>query len=287
MLEFCIWVYYLFKEFINMRRLFIIFYLFFLAAVGWSKDAEKQIVLKGIYQGENIYVMNPFAPMGMGFCVLEVRVNDQITTDEINSSAFEIDLSIYNFKIGDSVEIIIKHRSGCKPKVLNPEVILPRPTFNIESIKIDPKQSRLIWITSQELGSLPFIVEQYKWNKWSKIGTVKGKGTPDLHSYSYPINFHSGLNRFRVRQIDNFTKRSRFSPVITYMSKKPSVIFKPGNGRHVVDKIIFSEPTSYEIYDYYGRLKKRGYGKEVDVRNLSKGSYFLNYDNKTAIFYKK
>ena len=265
----------------------MVIYFFSLSIVAFAGAPDKQIVLKGIYQGENLYVMNPFAPSGIGFCVLEVTVNGKVTTDEINSSAFEIDLSVYNFKIGDPVTVVIKHRNGCLPKVLNPEVIRPRPTFNIESIKIDPQHSRLVWITTGELGSLPFIVEQYRWNKWSRVGKVQGKGTPGLHSYSYPVHFNSGLNRFRVRQVDKFTRQSRFSSTVTFMSKSPPVTFKPGNGRRVEDKIIFSAPTDYEIYDYYGRLKKKGYGREVNVSTLPRGSYFINYDNKTEVFYKR
>ena len=57
--------------------------------------SAEELVVKGTYQGENIYVKNPFAPSGVGFCAYEVTVNGTITTDEINSSAFEIDLSIY------------------------------------------------------------------------------------------------------------------------------------------------------------------------------------------------
>ncbi len=246
----------------------------------------KELVIKGIYQGENVYVMNPFSPTGVGFCVYEVLVNGQISHDEINSSAFEIDLSVYNLKIGDPVTIVLKHKDGCTPKILNPEVLKPRSTFNIESIKIDPKNSRLIWVTSGEMGSLPFIVEQYRWNKWVKVGEVQGKGTPGLHSYSVKVHFHSGLNRFRVKQVD-YTKKPRYSQVVSYQNNAPPVTFKPGNGRRVSDKIVFSAPTDYEIYDYYGRLKLRGYGKEVDVSFLSPGTYFLNYDNKTEVFIKK
>ena len=162
----------------------------------------------------------------------------------------------------------------------------PRSTFNIESIKIDPKTGRLIWVTSGEMGSLPFIVEQYKWNKWVKVGEVPGKGTPSLHSYSVPVHFHSGLNRFRVKQVD-YTKKPHYSQVITYKSNTPPVTFKPGNGKKVSDKIYFSAPTDYEIYDYYGRLKLKGYSKTVDVSSLPKGTYFINYGNKTEIFIKK
>jgi hypothetical protein len=49
------------------------------------------IVLEGNFQGKNLFIQNPFSEAGVGFCVFEVTVNDQIATDEINSSAFELD----------------------------------------------------------------------------------------------------------------------------------------------------------------------------------------------------
>ena len=263
-------------------RFLLVLTIFFFTQILYSQD----LVVKGIYQGDNVYVMNPFSPTGVGFCVYQVLVNGQPTHDEIHSSAFEIDLSAFNLKIGDPVTIVLKHHEGCRPKILNPEVLKPRSTFNLESIKIDPKNKKLIWVTSGELGSLPFIVEQYRWNKWVKVATVKGKGTPGIHTYSVNIHFHSGLNRFRIKQVD-YTKKPRYSPVVTYKSNQPPVKFKPGNGKRVSDKIVFTAKTDYEIYDYYGRLMKKGYGKEVDVSDLPKGTYFLNYDNKTEIFIKK
>ncbi|PJC62331.1 MAG: hypothetical protein CO022_05125, partial [Flavobacteriales bacterium CG_4_9_14_0_2_um_filter_32_27] len=51
------------------------------------------IVLEGHYQGKNLYVQNPFAGSGVGFCTFEVTINGDVTTDEVNSSAFEIDFT--------------------------------------------------------------------------------------------------------------------------------------------------------------------------------------------------
>ncbi len=243
------------------------------------------IHLEGIYQGDNLYILNPFSPTGVGFCIYEVKVNGQITTDEINSSAFEIDLSVYNFKLGDKVVVDIYYHDGCTPKVLNPEVLQPKSTFNIESIKVD-KSGKLIWITSGEIGSLPFIVEQYKWNKWVPIATVKGKGTQGYHTYTVNVHFTSGLNIFRVKQID-YTKKPRYSPEVKYNNPEPPVRMKPGKNERVGKYITFSVPTDYEIYDYYGRLKKKGYGYKIDVSDLEPGTYFINYDNKTDMFRKK
>ena len=87
------------------------------------------IVLEGHYQGKNLYVQNPFAGSGVGFCTYEVTVNGEVTTDEWNSSAFEIDLAARGLKVGEPVVIKIKHKDDCKPKVLNPEVLKPKSTF--------------------------------------------------------------------------------------------------------------------------------------------------------------
>jgi len=266
-----------------MKNLLIIIFIFSTGLITLS--AESEIKIDGIYQGENLYVMNPFAPSGVGFCIFEVIVNGKISTDEISSSAFEIDLSIYNFKLGDKVNIIIKHKDGCEPQLLNPEVLKPKSKFNIESIKIN-KNGTITWITTGEIGSLPFYVEQYKWNKWVRVTTVNGIGTPDIHSYSAKVHFTSGINKFRVKQTD-YTKKARVSQSVTYKNLVSSVTFKPGNGKKTSKYITFSSSTDYEIFNYYGQLIIRGHAQEVDVSKYKAGTYFLNYDNKTESFEKK
>jgi hypothetical protein len=50
-----------------------------------------------------------------------------------------------------------------------------------------------------------------------------------------------------------------------------------------LDKLIeFSDDTRYEIFDMYGNVVLKGFGNEVDVQNLKKGTYYINYDNKTG-----
>ncbi len=134
------------------------------------------LVLDGNYQGRDIYVQNPFSSSGVGFCVYEVRVNNEVTTDEVNSSAFAIDFNMLNLKIGDPLNIEIIHKEGCDPIVINPEVLKPISTFELTSITVD-KNNLLKWSTTNESGILPFIIEQYRWNKWVKVGEVQGKGT--------------------------------------------------------------------------------------------------------------
>ena len=134
-----------------------------------------KIVLDGVYQNKNIYVINSVAVSGAGFCTYEVAVNGDISTDEINSNAFEIDLSIYDLELGEDVYIEIMFKDGCAPKVLNPGVLKPQPSFETQSISID-RSGLLEWETTNESAVLPFVVQQFKWNKWVQVGEVQGKG---------------------------------------------------------------------------------------------------------------
>lgn len=251
-----------------------------ISAIG--AQATGVIILEGNYQGKNLYVQNPFAGSGVGFCVFEVLVNEQVSTDEINSSAFEVDLKNYQLKLGDKVVVKIKHKDDCKPKVLNPEVLKPKSTFEVMAIKVE-KDGTLKWSTKNESGKLPYIVQQFRWNKWVNVGEVEGNGTPDQNDYQFKITPHSGENQFRVKQVD-YTGQPKLSKPVKYMSVSPEVTFAPVK---VSKEITFSEETMFEIYDQYGNVVKKGFSKQIDATNLTKGVYYLNYDNKIGEFVKK
>lgn len=248
---------------------------------------EGVLLLEGNYQGKNLYVQNPFASSGVGFCVTEVLVNGNITTDEVNSSAFEIDFKPHKLNIGDKVEVKIKHKADCKPKVLNPEVLKPKSTFEIVSMTLD-KDGLLKFTTKSETGKLPFVIEQYRWNKWVKVGEIDGIGTPSTNNYEFKLQLHSGKNTVRVRQTD-FSGQPRVSKPVEVISDLPEVTFGPMKAKTEILFMANDKPaeTMYEIYDQYGNIVKKGYGNKIDVSNLPKGGYFLNYDNKMGEFVKK
>ena len=245
------------------------------------------IILEGNYQGRNLYVQNPFSSVGVGFCVNEVLINGNISTDETNSSAFEIDLNAQKLAIGEKVEVKIKHKENCKPRVLNPEVLKPRSTFEIVSITAE-KDGLVKWSTKAESGKLAFAVEQFRWNKWIKVGEVEGNGTSNVNSYSFKVTPHSGKNQVRVRQID-FSGQPRFSKPADFISDVPDITFAPVKVQKGINFVNGDKPieTMYEVYDQYGNVVKRGFGSSLDASNLSKGGYFLNFDNKMKEFVKK
>ncbi len=245
------------------------------------------IVLQGNYQGKNLYIQNPFAGSGVGFCVSEVRVNGTVTTDEIASSAFEIDFRNLQLKIGDAVEVKITHKDDCKPKVLNPEVLKPKSTFEIVSMAVGSDLT-FKWSTKGETGKLAFVIEQFRWNKWVKVGEVEGNGTPDLNNYSFLVAPHSGKNQYRVKQVD-YTGQPKLSKTVDYNSTSPEITFSPAKVSKEIGFFAGSAPTEtmFEIYDQFGNIVKRGFSSTVDAANLPKGAYYLNYDNKMGEFIKK
>lgn len=226
--------------------------------------------------------MNPFS-VGGGFCVQEIKVNGQKTNDDLNSSAFEIDLSVFQFKTGDKLIISILYKDDCNPRILNEDVIKPRSTFEVKSLKFDIKTNTITWETTKESGSLPYIIEQFRWSKWVRIGTVEGTGDVNQNSYSFAVDLHSGVNRFRIRQRD-FTNQDRFTKEISARSAKPPITFEP---KKPTTSITFSAETNYEIFNSSGTRVLHGKGTTVDISSLPKGDYFLNYDAVTETLKKR
>ncbi len=247
----------------------------------FGQNGEK-LVVEGEYHNKNLYVNNPMSESGVGFCVNEVRVNGDITTDEWNSSAFEVDLSQYGLESGEEVLIEIVHKDGCKPKVLNPNVLKPRATFKIKNIEVDPSGT-LHWTTTNEKGRLPYKIQQFKWNKWVTVGEVQGKGTPGEHQYSFNTVPVAGKNRFRVKQ-EGMDGKEKASKAAVFRSDKDEIEHEIKRSE---EKVTFSRETSYELYNMYGELVKKGFGEELDIANFDKGTYYMNFGAKTIKFKKR
>lgn len=240
------------------------------------------LVLEGKFQNKNLYIQNSFGPNGVGFCATEIRVNGSITTDEVNSSAFEIDLLAMNIKIGQKVIIEISHKNDCTPVVLNPEVLKPKPTFEVVSMNINTA-GVLKWSAKNETGSLPYIIEQFKWNKWVYVGEVQGAGTPDLHEYSFQVATHSGENKFRIKQVGiGVGAKTSNAVLLNSMTEKPTYMVSKDS-----KAIQYSYDTAFEVYDSYGTIVKKGFGNQTNIENLPKGKYFLCFDNQITEFDKK
>lgn len=261
-------------------------FILFLVVCLSSVSAMAALSVEGTYQGKNLYVQNPMDDEGFGYCATKVTVNGDIMPGGTSVGAFEIDFSLFNIEIGEPVFIVIEHNDGCRPKVLNPEVLLPRSTFKVETITID-NDGNLKWQTSGEQGKLPFVIEQYRWNKWVSIGEVEGKGSGNVNDYKFTVTPHSGENTVRVSQSDHSgTKRP--SKEVKFMSSTPAVTKSPTKVKNEIKFSANGAPvqTRYEIYDAYGNIVKKGVGSKVSCSNLLRGVYYINFDNVNEKFIK-
>jgi len=243
------------------------------------------MILEGTYQGQNLYVQNPFASSGVGFCVTNVLINGQQSIDEINSSAFEIDFSSYQLTKGASVKIEIEYKDDCTPRVLNPEVLKPSSTYVISGMSITP-DGLLSFSTTNESGQLPFVIEQKRWNKWMKVATVNGKGSSLKNDYSIQLKPHSGRNEYRIKQVD-YTREPRYGPVKKLIRSSVKEVFIANENLLRIEGVVnFADEsgneaaTLYEVYNTTGVIVRKGFGTKVNLSDLKRGEYFVMYDNK-------
>lgn len=185
----------------------ILTYLFLLLIVTNSRG--QQIVLEGIYTGKKIYVKNS-GINGQGNCTDKVLINGKEVPFK-NETVFQITPDSLGFKIGDSLKIIILHKTDCKPLILN-DNSSPKSTFQILSISID-QSGTLNWVAKEKSNKNPFIIQQYINNKWTKIGETESKGDMKENNYSFKISTDIKGFDFRLMQVSELG-RNKYSKTV-------------------------------------------------------------------------
>lgn len=257
----------------------IVFISIWLLTVSAATGGE--LVLSGAYTGKPVFVQNPFNHSQNAFCALEVYVNDRKLFDAPQISAFKIDLSY--LRINDLVVIRITFSDGCRPRIVNPDVIQPRDDFRFISSQAD--HSSVSWTTAGEIPGGQFIVEKYdsKGDEWQVFRSIMGRGDQRQNQYSEDAEHQSGENKYRIRY-ESPDGNIFYSVEVVYASTVQPVTFYP---EIVTSKITLSDSTSYTITDAAGKLIKRGEGTEITVSELNPGEYFLNIQNRKERFVKK
>jgi len=251
-------------------------------AAGAPLQGQQSVEISGLYQGENLLVVNETNPDGVGFCCYEVRVNGQLTADEVNSHAFEIDLRRQGMVLGKGLSVRLMHRPGCAPRVLNPEVVKPSPGFELLDFEVS-STGDVMWTSSEERGRMPFVLQQFKWDKWVDVVRVDGRGGPGERQYSAVMVPIPGENILRLTHLApdgtlQVKGEARFSAEV------PSVEF---NYIQKQQKIEFSKRTQFEIVDAFGTVVLRGNGEQAVLRYLARGEYFVNFGARSETFKKR
>jgi hypothetical protein len=180
--------------------------------LGYSSNAAI-FVISGIYQGKNVFIQNPaLSEGGTVFCTNDVYVNDVKVMSNITTGAYEIDLSA--IRINSQVTIKITHKDGCKPRVLNPQVIKPSSMFHYNSFQVD--KEHFIWSTRGEKPKAKYLLEYYANDKWNMLKEMPNKGSVILNNYDtdgvmagnhkYRLKLIEAEGRVHYSQIVEFTK---------------------------------------------------------------------------------
>ncbi len=243
-----------------------------------------EMILKGVYQGLDLYIINPMLDIGEEYCAYEVLINGTPFNDVINSSAFRITLDYVGLQFGQEYEVIIKHHPDCTPKLVNPEVLKPLSTYELLSYELGYNDI-LNFTTHKESGKLTFYIEEFRWNKWIQIGEILGEGGPDDRVYSQKIYPFDGENRYRIYQTDHLNRKFYSDEMIIKVDKKDVKV--TCSLKKVKREITFSGDTYYSVINQFGEELITGNGNVVDVSNLKKGEYFLNFENEYEVFKKR
>jgi len=260
----------------NIRLIFVFF--LFISTIASSQKLN----IQGVFTGTNVYMVNPFVDSEDRFTIDSISINDKEYTENLESSAFEIDLIHMGFKLGDNLRFSIYYKDSIKPSILNIDAIKALSSFKMGKAYV-AKDLFLNWQCSNELGSLPFSVQQYRWNKWVTVGQLRGVGTSGINHYKLKVPVHSGENMFRIHQVD-YTEKDNYSDTIRYKS-----VLKPVQlvSKKVKTQLKFSAPTQFQIFDLFGNLIYDGYGGEVRFDDLIPGKYYVNFDNTIGEFIKE
>ncbi|MEH0156080.1 hypothetical protein V6R21_18170 [Limibacter armeniacum] len=261
----------------NLLRLPILMAVTCLALIASASSYAAELVIQGTYQGTNLYIQNSADESG-NFCIERITVNDKELKTP-SASAFEIDLS-YLEKNTD-VTIRIFHRSGCEPKILNPNAIKQKSNFAFTFTEATP--ALITWKTTGEVADSYFVILKREHSEWKEYGLVYGKGSGKHNAYEFKVVHHSGENLYQIQYVRP-DKATELSPVVDYMAELEQVSFFP---QRVSKMLHFSREVNYMVMDKYGKVVMKGTAKEVDCGELQSGSYHISYDNTSGKFFKK
>jgi hypothetical protein len=237
-----------------------------------------ELVISGVYMGKNVYFQNPLCGPTSSFSTRSVYVNGILKVTNPTTSAFEVDLS--NLAINSAIEIKLIYNENCSPEIINPQVIRPKHSFYFQ--KFNVAEDSISWITNGESGIHKFMIEKRENNTWIIFKSCDGNGNQE-NRYSLNVTHNTGENQYRIKYISGEGKIF-YSGILAFNNDKEPVTFYP---QRVTNKITLSRIAAYQIVDTQGNILFKGKDKEIMLKNLNPGLYYLVVDNRTEKFIKK
>ena len=241
--------------------------------------ATNDIILNGLYHGENLLIQNPLSRTSGGFCIEEIYLNDHLILQNPGISAVELDLSHY--QLYEPLTIRITHQDGCEPYLLNPADFVFKKEFAYEMLRAD--DSSVKWASSGEDSSSVHYVDKSIDGLWTQIGRVQARGGFGGAEYSFEVSHNFGPNMYRLRYASTGGREVTSNPVEFLRISEP-ISFSPNS---VVNTITLSQVAFFEIFDLEMNQITKGEGRIIELTGLSSGQYILVLDGVQHQFYKR
>lgn len=158
-------------------------------------------------------------------------------------------------------------------------------SFSQDKVKVSSinfsSDSTLHWTIENDEPGLMFTIQQFRWNKWKDLDSVRSM--KDLYFRDVKKYFISNENKFRVK-VSSKNLRSFSETAKIKCSKRQNtndMALAYSAKKHVID---FGRPELYEIYDKNGILLRSGFSQTIEIKDLRKDVYYLNYSEITTEF---
>ena len=238
-----------------------------------------EIVLSGTYQGKDLYIQNPFNTATSSFCTDAVYINDRLVLDHPKASAFKIDLSFLSES--DLVVIRILFQDDCQPGVVNPQVLKAPQDFQFLTAQAD--NNSVTWTAKGDKNGTYYLEHKWEKNDWDIVDTVEVISVFEQNKYAVEPSYLKGSNNYRVKFIDKdneefYSVEFQFTAADNYITFYPKI---------ATSQLKLSDSCYFEVSDFFGKVIKKGAGRDVILIDLKPGKYYLNIQNRKEVFIKR
>ncbi len=247
--------------------------------IGFEQTKSNSIQFAGVYKGQSLFVHNPYDRSNKCFCIDYVEINEQEYVLNLQLTALEIPFS--GFEKYVPVNIVIHHKEGCTPQILNKNAVIIHSSFKFQNVSLN--DSSLVWSTMGDRSDAVFVVSYLKYGIWREDTVIQAKGVFEGANYGYDVLLKTGSNKYRIKYVLPNGRYLYSNEVENVFYPEPIDIYPI----EVVDKLNLSRAVNWEIVNEEGRVLLQGKLKEIPLRRLKPGQYFIRMDEQTEGFVKK
>ncbi len=263
-----------------MKKIVMLSLILFIGITSFSK----MITFRGVYQGKNVYVHNPYDEQLNQYCVTYVYVNGEKVVSNPHTSAFEIPFD--TISIGTKLNIQVYGHQECiqSIRLLNPAAIKSDAKFSFVSFRLS--ESKLYWRAKGESPKGSYLVEYFLNKEWVVLEQLEAKHNVSEDNYIVDVKTFPGENRFKLIFVEGDGTRMESNDQIIMVKGAPVKFFP----LKVDNEISFfpNIKVNYEIVNIQGETVKKGKGSVIDCTELEKKQYYtIYYNNQKGRFYKK